>query len=230
MRLFLCLILLIPSAYSHGQTMVYVNSMVNQYAMNDMKSFQTDQLNQINSSTGILAKRELEFPYSIGVEAGVDVSKSDKFSIGGFLNYGLTKGRLGYSDYSGSIEASQKISRYGFGAKLQGAIHKNLCYYLKASLIYNKLELSYAVTISGTSTDSTPIGFHSIGVGVQPGVSWTYFINRLFFQIQAGYELTIQGKTYLDSDSNSYLQDSKHNNISIDWTGLRAGLGVGFKF
>jgi len=222
--------LLLP-AQAIGQTQTYVNAIVGTYAMNDMKKFQDDLINQYQK-IGIDAKRELGFGSSLQLDLGVDkiISEEKSYTIGGFFNYAVTKGQLGYSDYSGETSAVQDLKRYIVGVKGNHGLSYGFGIYVKAGFSYSTLDLSFFTALnSPPSTTSQTDNFHSIGFILEPGMNWTYNIKKFFLRVQAGYEVNHQGKTTKDTDNNAYLIFNNSNEkVILDWSGARFGFGIGY--
>lgn len=213
----------------YSQTSLYLNSVVAQYAMSDLKKFQDDTKKQFESA-GIQAKNELSFPVSLQAELGVDKNMGKENILGGFINYAFTKGKVGYSDYSGETSATQNVSLYGLGIKGGLAMGKGFDVFIKASFNYSQLNLKYVTVITGGGRSETNEDFHSTGIILEPGVSWLYKIEKIFLRVQTGYAINIQGTTWYNKNSNEYLLNDSGSKMILDWSGLRMGLGIGYTF
>jgi len=224
------LALLLPTQTT-GQAQTYVNAIVGTYAMNDMKKFQDDLINQYQK-IGIDAKRELGFGSSLQLDLGVDkiISEDRSYTVGGFFNYAVTKGQIGYSDYSGEISAVQDLKRYIVGVKGNHGLSHGFGIYVKAGFSYSTLDLNFLTTLnSPPSKTSQKNSFHSLGFILEPGLNWTYNIKQFFVRVQAGYEVNHQGKTALDTDNNAYLLFNNSNEkVILDWSGARFAFGIGY--
>jgi hypothetical protein len=231
MKYYILLIGLLFGGSILAQSNIYLGGILGHYAMGDMKKFQDVQLSELFASTGLKTAKELEFPISLQAEVGFDQWLNSNNSLGVFLNYSVTNGRLGYSDYSGGLTSAQNLSRSLIGVKFQGTISDRLGYYLKVGWSYSKLKLDYSQNIIGAGQNNSSVEFHSQGAVIQPGLYKDLFLTKKFyFQIQAGYEINLQGATLLDSDPNAYLIDKTGKKILIDWSGFRLGLLMGLHF
>ena len=136
-----------------SQTKLYLSGVVGQYSMSDLKQFQSDLQTQYNK-LGIAVKNELNFPMSLQAELGFDtpLDQNQSYSIGGFINYGFTKGKIGYSDYSGETTASQELNRFLIGVRLSEKLPRGFHFYVKAGYNYSKLYLDF----NSSYTSSTP--------------------------------------------------------------------------
>lgn len=221
----LTLLLLIASSVQAQN--FYINSVVGQYAMSDLRSIQDDELNQYIQATQVQVKKELSFPLSLQIELGGNYNLDSKNGLGVFFNYGLTKGQLGYKDFSGEVLSTQSVWRYSMGVKYFRILTKHFSLYSKFSYVRSDLNLSNQVTALGAILSSTKIDFYSKGYSIEPGFAVSYTLwKRISAQLVGGYEFNFQGKTFWNDDSNYYLLTGSGNKATIDWSGYRIGLGI----
>jgi hypothetical protein len=208
---------------------LYFGFQLGSYNMKDMKSIQADVLAQYISVTNVSVAKELEFPASLQAEGGIDFKLDEKNTLGGFFNYAITKGRIGYSDYSGSLSFGQDLSRYLFGIKYQLFLKKYLALQSKLGFNHSNLNITSGTFVTGTTGTTTAENFYSNGVSVIPGVSLYHHFSRVSFQLELGYEMNFQSKTYYGKDSRAYLLVNTQSNEKayIDWSGFRSGLLIG---
>lgn len=219
--------LLLPSL-SFGQTTAYVRATPGNYWMNDMKEnqeeFKTDLLD-----SEIPAKTTSSFPVSLQGEAGVDFTIYDrllrKYQLGGFLNYTVTRGRISYADYSGSLNVTHHLKRTAIGVKGIWGIRDNLAIYTKAAWCFSRLEIQYVISLQGVQANDETYEFTASGIALEPGIQWTKTFERLTFMVHGGYELNLNGKTMYGEES--YMIDSVGQPVFVDWSGFRLGIGVG---
>lgn len=229
-KLILSIALLLMTITSMAQIGFGYRFGIGNYKMSEMSSF----LNVIQS--GI----KLDYPVPISVTDNFpnhytnngEVTYSVKNSDYGInVTYLSTGGRLAYSDYSGAIAYNLNANAYRIGA-----LYRN--YFFQTNQGHeNNLslfaEISPAVTFNNITSDGyyeTQSGRKEIdkkhiveskstGFSITPyvGVQWN-FIKSLGANLGVGYNAEIPGKS-------SEMRDSK-----IDWTGLRVGLGLSYKF
>jgi hypothetical protein len=227
MRVFLLFFLFSPIV-AVSQFKFYMHGIVGQYSMKDMKQIQSE-FEAGYESSGIPAKSVTEFPMSLQVEIGADKEiPENNLAIGGFLNYGFTKGRVDYQDYSGQTYANQNVSRIVLGGKAAKLLPYGFSLYGKIGLNYSMLNMSFVTKINGVGSDEESIDFYSIGLNLEPGGSWTYMSGKFGFSVLAGYEVNIQGKTMLKEDTDAYLQTAEGDKALINWSGMRMALSVSF--
>ncbi|MGC3945726.1 MAG: hypothetical protein QM762_14595 [Chryseolinea sp.] len=229
LRLLLLAVFFVSSLTLIAQGSLFVEATVGQYSMQTLKQLQTEMQKQFVDG-GIEMKTVTEFPISLQVDAGYLKELSDKYDFGGYLNYAMTKGRIHYADYSGETYADQNVSRVVLGAKGISRLRNRFALYGKLGVNYSMLGMEFVADIYGVGKDDEMHRFHSLGVNIEPGVLWTYNRGMFSFDIHAGYELNAQGKTFSDGGSGSYLQTQEGGNVNINWTGVRAGVGVNYHF
>lgn len=224
----LILILTFLPALCFGQYKIYVNGIVGQYSMKDIKIFQAE-LNDDLTSSGVPTKIVSEFPASVQLDVGLDKIYESGFSLGGYLNYTFTKGRMHYRDYSGEVYSDQNVSRIVIGAKASKLLQYGFEFYGKVGINYSTLDLEFVSTINNQGYDADELAFYSTGINMEPGISWTYSYKRLLFSIQTSYEINIQGKTIFKEDEDAYLLNKEGSKVIVNWTGLRSGIGIGIR-
>lgn len=218
------------TGWSQGK--VFVAGTVGQYSMGMMKELQEEIQQEIEDENGnIILKPVSEFPVSLQIDAGYMVRVNDNVFAGGFANYAYTKGRLHYSDYSGETYIDLDVHRILAGAEWERELSHRFSFYAKLGFNYSMLRIVSYTGISNVGSSKESIDFQSFGGSTECGFGWTYtFLERFGLGIRAGYELNLQGKTYLKSDEEAYLQNKDGDPVRINWTGARAGLNLTYSF
>jgi hypothetical protein len=217
-------VLLIPMT-ARTQPRVYLSGVAGTYLMSDMKAFQK----QLHESADFLPLKIVSsFPASFQGEAGLVYGLDEgKKTIGGYVNYAYTRGRMHYADYSGSATYDLDLMRIGFGVRGTQRIIKHLSAYAKLGLCVTLLDINSEIVVGDNPADEDNESFHALGVAVEPGLQWEYPYKRFSFYVNGGFEINLNGKTMYDGDS--HLIDSDNNPVKIDWTGVRLGVGVMFR-
>ncbi len=221
--------LLFVSTFSFAQTKLYVSATVGNYSMKDNKDLQEEMLNQLPEN--IAYKIVDEFPVSLQADLGIDIDlKPNDITLGGFLNYAMTHGRIDYRDYSGRFTIDQNVERFVIGAKGMKHLGAGFWAYAKAGLVFSSLKIKFSQEIYdfNINPNDEEYDFDAKGILVEPGFRWEHTINRFVFFGQAGYELNINGKTNYSDDT--YLQDEDGDAVYMNWSGARLGIGIGFRF
>jgi hypothetical protein len=224
--LYLALIIL-PRILS-AQTHVYVNPVMGTYLMKDLKLLQKE-LNDDYNEQGIQAKTVLSFPISLQIDGGFDIALSEKVSLGGFVNYAKTSGKVHYADYSGETYAMQQLSRVSVGAKVIRSLGRHFDFYGKLGVNFNTLHLDFFIQLENSPPDQNNYVFKALGISAEPGFRYIYPIGRFTFYSNLGIEVNVQGKTVLKDNKDAYLQLQDGGPVNIDWTGIRFGLGLAYK-
>jgi hypothetical protein len=211
-----------------AQSKFYIEGIVGTYSMKGMKEFQNELNNDIVSS-GFHTKVLADFPMSMQVTAGFDKILGDKYAIGGYLNYAFTKGHIHYGDYSGELYTDQNVSRILLGCRAATILAGGFEAYGKVGFNYTMLDLDFVTNIYGGPSQRDVLEFYSTGINIEPGISWTYSYKKLLLSLQAGYEISLQGKTIFKENNEAHLLNDAGGKVIINWSGMRLGLGLAYK-
>lgn len=215
------------------------------YRMGDMK----DMLNETEKafkSLGLDGRIINNFPgyFNQTIQAGYSI-KEHHFG----LEYGLmsTGGKVGYSDYSGSMndEINAKANKLGLFYKYHfynQKVGKNwLSFFATVSpgVIFSEMEMIEDIHIllpsmTGLNVDKNEKArFEATSFYVEPqlGISFR-FLNYFSAQLSAGYDIGInrnlKGKSGIISDEwgNQFNVSGVELNSKMDWSGFRANAGI----
>ncbi len=199
-----------------------------QYAMSDMRATQDKLIADYTTSFGVPMKNRVNFPITMQAEFGADFrpKNSSKNTVGIFINYAITKGQLGYSDFSGEVESLQDLSRIALGGKYSLIISPHFSFYGKASYVKSKLSFDEHLTLSGSVVSSNYKAFNSDGFSLEPGMQYAYNISQFAVKLSGGYELNFQGTSWLNGSNQYYLLKPGGGKAIIDWSGFRVGVTI----
>lgn len=222
---YIFLVFFLPCA-SLAQDRIYIHATAGNYSMRDLKAFQSELLETLNQNT-LPVKIVRTFPVSLQGTVGMDFQRNDT-RIGFFINYALTSGKLHYADYSGYSLADQKLNRLALGFSASQNLGHHFQLYGKVGACLSFLDLNFETSLSGSTLNQKEnYQYKSLGIGLEPGLSWEFPYRRLSFFINVGYEFNFSGKTkYQELDEESYLADKKGNSVLINWSGFRAASGI----
>lgn len=226
---FIFLIVVLP-LFTAAQIQVTLNSGIGTYQMGELKTLQDNFL----KSMPVAAQVTASFPAYWFYELTATNEFKEKFLMGGSLSYGSTGGRVYYSDYSGSLWSDQLASFYSittlFGARrtwLDGKL--SLQGDVRPGITITNLDFS-SNQAAGNAIYYSQNKYHSLNLVVQPTVSLSYRWRSLSFNTFAGYNFNF-AKGELQSHQSYYSQFgilySGGNSTHVDWSGLRAGVGLG---
>ena len=217
-------VLLIPMM-ARTQPRVYLSGVAGTYLMSDMRAFQKE----LHKSAGFLPMKIVSsFPSSLQAEAGLVYSLYEgEKTIGGYVNYAYTRGRMYYADYSGSATNDLDLMRIGLGARVARRITEQLSTYAKLGLSVTMLDINFETVLGDNAVEEGNESFYAYGATFEPGLQWEYPYKRFAFYINGGFEINLNGKTMYDAES--YLIDSNNDPVKVDWTGVRLGVGLMFR-
>jgi hypothetical protein len=207
-----------------GQPKIYVSVVAGTYLMSDMKDFQKQ-----HASMGLLPLKIVSsFPPSLQAEAGFAYGLYDgEKTIGGYVNYAFTHGRMHYADYSGDLEYNLDLKRVGLGFRGTHRIAKGLSIYAKLGFSVTTLDLNGQTLLANGALSEDSETFDAYGLTFEPGLQWEYPYKRFTFYVNGGFEVSANGKTMYDDEA--YLVDNSEDPVKIDWTGARLGVGIMFR-
>ncbi|HEV8539022.1 MAG TPA: hypothetical protein VGR15_08915, partial [Bacteroidota bacterium] len=184
---------------------------------------------------GIPAAITEAYPARVGFQAGflvpVNSTATRDILIGGFLDYSSTGGRVHYADYSGEVRNDHILSAYSIGTTLSGRIRNlkplTLDFGLGARLVISKFKNEFSSTI-GTSTNNLVLDFSSTGVGFEPGIAPSVSIFGANLGATVSYMFYIPTRLNSDQFKDAYLTFNRGGEVTIDWSGPRLGVIVGY--
>jgi hypothetical protein len=209
-----------------AQKSIYMKAVAGNYWMGDMKGF----LDELRKDFVLPTKTVNNFSMSVQGEVGLDykiVNRFlDEYTVGGFLNYAITRGRANYTDYSGSADLYNDLWRIQIGARGLHPINEQFSIYGKVGLCLSSLKIRSAVALHGSGSESDEVSFDAYGFTLEPGIQWRKTVYRkIILMGNFGYELNVNSKTNYDGDS--WLIDTNDDPVRLDWSGFRLGVGVG---
>lgn len=219
------------SSTAMAQNRVFISGTVGKYSMKMMKEFQEEIFNAMQEEDEDLEMKIVaEFPASLQIDIGFMHKIGEEGYAGGYLNYAFTKGRLDYSDYSGQTYLDQNIYRVVLGGELLKAYANGVRVFMKTGLNYSMLNIVSYTTVNGAGSAEDVVKFYSYGLSAEPGIGYEYVFNKMGLGLNVGYEINVQGKTFLKEDNNAYLLNSEGDPIRINWSGVRLGLQATYMF
>jgi hypothetical protein len=202
--------------------------------MSDLKSVLDDLLADI-AYTGVPAKITESYPaywgYQLGVMVPIQNNDDHDLLAGAFFDYASTGGRVHYQDYSGEYRADQiadAVSPGGMGdyrKHVTGRI--DIDFQISARVIFSKFSSSVLLRIDTTGVEQN-LGFHATSVGIEAGIVPSY----TFGALRAGISLSYMGAFAASLESNdfpnAFLINRQGKKMSIDWSGVKIGIVVGY--
>ncbi|HLZ15981.1 MAG TPA: hypothetical protein VKQ08_03030 [Cyclobacteriaceae bacterium] len=209
-----------------AQLTLSVNSGIGTYQMGDLKSYQQSALarwpvkGQVTSS----------FPAYWFFELAAANRMDNHLLLGGTLSFGSTGGRMFYGDYSGSLSSNQLLSFSSWTVclgKWASLLNDKLIVEgdIRPGIVVSRLELKNQ-TVIGATTNNVDVTYQSVNFTVQPTLSVSYRLGPAFLKAFGGYNFNLVQDPLQQRGDGSYLLNGT-GKVRADWSGLRAGLGVG---
>jgi hypothetical protein len=219
-----CALIILLSSYGFAQEVsVMFNMGIGTFRMKTQKELQDDL-----RGSQIPWRPVHKFPPYWTYGGSVSLHTNQRFGTSLSVEFGSTGGTLHYADYSGTARTDQllKYTQVGVGTFFQ--VNKSETWPLfvtaQMSISRTKENISYAITV-GDATDKDSEDFHSLNIGLRPGLMLHRRLNSFLFQANFGLEMQVPGR--LETDGGTSLQQKNGDNVYAQWSGLRAGLGVG---
>lgn len=225
---FYLIVALVQNVYSQQ---INFTTGIASYAMKSMK-YHGENLQE---DFPVDARFVAEFPVYIYYELSV-TQRIRNCYVGGSISYGSTGARINYTDYSGSITADQNVRYFEFGPQFAVLLNPEatVSYFkftLKPAVLFGRYDLVFATRI-GDQFEKEDIGFNSINIALQPGLSYSHRILKKFdLTLHAGYNANLyKGDLIFRENDSLFLKDKKGDKVTLDWSGLRIGMGVNYNF
>ncbi|GGF50759.1 hypothetical protein [Echinicola rosea] len=225
---FVPLLLLFSLSYAQESNTLMFRVGMGTYSMKSQKLFQQDFM---KNSPIPYAKTHTFPPFAtFGSALGFNVSKHA--SIGLWVEYTSTGGRLHYQDYSGHALMDQVLKSFQIGPFMQYRINKSVEWPIYLTLHSSVASISEEMTSEFEIEDnfeSENYKLKGINYGLRPGIIIAHEVKPFIIQFGLGGEIQFHGDMKVVSDNDITFRTSDGNNLASQWDGLRMTLGIGFK-
>ncbi len=206
---------------AQSQVELEINGGYGFYNLNDLKSMQTDALSAIGLPN---IKSTETFPNHFFYSFAANCATGHKSSAGLRFSYHTTGGRNHLADYSGEYKLDMILNGYKIGAeyrhlflskgKLEAGLQCN------GGIIISRLQVNEKFKIADQNITSAGSEMKNTGFFVEPAIRVSYGLFRnLELSFNGGYEFDFTDKLRLDDEK---------TNVSADWSGIRASLGIAY--
>jgi hypothetical protein len=207
---------------------IRAESGIGTFMMNDLKYFQEISIPDLGVNVESLSKFPPFFGYGISIvrnlKSGIGFGiASDYFSTGG-TNY--------YEDYSGSYNL--KILTHAFNIGTVFSIknikrkHLNSYFEIQQGLKLSRLSLSEELIVNDPILSSS-FNLESTSWWIKPAYRVEYkFFDWLSAGAFLGVEINPKSNLHLKGNNDAILMNHDGGKVTINWTGLRAGLHLSF--
>lgn len=211
---------------STAQTKLYAEIGYGGYDMPGMIDFQNGLKDQIP----VNARTVEEYPDFMNLSLYSRITLDSVFSIGPFIRYQSTGGRVSYKDFSGSITLDNNISAFALGATSEMILQRKKMSYLalnlNAGVFFTQDKFEYK-TLIYDEQESTSLVFNSTNFFLEPGVNYNLqLIHPLNIFVAAGYCIDIGANLSPSGNRRAILANSEGQNVKSSWTGYRFGVGL----
>ena len=198
------------------------------YSMRSLSDYQEYVLKESNLPAEIVT----QFPGYINHKLifGFPIhSKINKIYFG----YLTTAGRISLTDYSGKWLFDQKLNGFQIGSKVDLPIKQlkdfELTGYLDFGFTTTFMELYQYLNI-GDQEDEESFTFIGYGINIQPGLQIKFIRPQYSVGAFLGYEQDFAKPFFEKGNPDAKLGTSSQNLAKPDWSGLRTGLEIYYKF
>jgi hypothetical protein len=187
------------------------------YGFYSLSNLKTEQLNFSKQINGLPVKAVVHFPDYINHSASIGLYM-DKNNIFGFnVSYLTTGGRNHLSDYSGEYKLDMILNGYQVGIESEHIINMenkfDMNLNFKMGLIKSNLDISEYLIIYGLDSNTSTDHYSETNFFLEPNLNVSYHISKgIAVKVGVGYN----------------LNTSSFNGALIDWSGLRARIGISY--
>ena len=150
-----------------------------------------------------------------------------------YIGYLTTAGRISLTDYSGKWLFDQTLNGFQIGSKVSYPFKQfndfELTGYLDFGITTTFLKLYQYLNIADEKFEES-YTFIGYGVNFQPGLQLSFVRPKYSFGAFWGYEQDFAKPFYEKGSPDSKLGTSAQNLVKPDWSGLRTGLEIFYKF
>lgn len=209
---------------------IVVTTGIATYSMEDFKEIQ----NEFITNSGLKVQPVASFPPFLDFHSELGYSINENYTGGIRLSYTSTGGRVDYQDYSGLIRFDQLVNCIGVGTYINIRINASdqlpFSFNLATSWLRSNASFESQIKI-GDIQQTEKFELFSNSLSITPSVNVKYsFKSKIFLMAYLGYELNVPGKVSLVENPDLQLINNQGDPLYIQWSGIRAGVGVGIRF
>jgi hypothetical protein len=207
---------------------IRTESAIGTFMMNDLKNFQEISIPDLGVNVESLSKFPPYFGYGISIvhnlKSGIGFGiTSDYFSTGG-TNY--------YEDYSGSYKLKILTHAYNIGTvftiKNLKRNHLNSFFEIQQGLKFSGLSMSEELIVNNPILSSS-FNLVSTSWWIKPAFRVEYkFFDFLSAGAFLGVEINPKSNLHVKGNKDAILRNFEGEKVTINWSGLRAGLHLSF--
>lgn len=227
-----CFIFLLISDVSSQGVNISLETGIGTYSMADLKSFMTASTSENPLEPVMVSYFPPYLFFSPSLSFGIK-----NHNIGTRYTLMSTGARSSIKDYSGEYRFDGTVVGNGFSLFDEIYVYRTPMFGLLVKLdiggVYSKLKLQEFFQLTDVEQVNEDYRFYSINLYTLPGLKFSYnFYDSFSLFASAGYHIDIlRSPLYLEESSrNMYLVGDRARKIKANWDGIRAGLGVSYRF
>lgn len=218
MRLLIIISLVLPfGALQAQKTSLGMEGYVGSFDMSSLKQYQA-----VSENYYIPFKTVQDFPVRPGIRIIGSMDVVEQYTTGILCGFISTGSRLAYSDFTGQAYRDAIVNGLQLGSYNRYTVfnYKKLSLSLRMNFgaVFSNIKIDRRVLLTQTGYETREISYwKSVNFYSEIGVEGGYTIDRFFFKAFTSYEF----------DASGAVKDQK---LEVNWSGLRAGIGVDYKF
>ncbi len=229
-NIILLLVISLPG-YCFSQLHVSFSTGLAGFNMKEMKEHQSELKAQFPTDVRVVEAFPAFWFYELSLKGEI----TNQVRIGGAIGFTSTGGRMSYRDYSGEIECNQMTTALIAAIQSEVILNPNaklpISLTCKTGADFSRYNLDISVDVNNTK-DADNIKLNSINLFIEPGITaCKRIVGKLSGTLNAGYNInTFKGRQKLVNNNDLFLLDSSGNEIRLNWSGFRLGVGLSVTF
>lgn len=231
MKNIILFVVIIFPGYCFSQAHVSFSTGLAGFNMQEMKKHQSELQAQFPTDVKIMES----FPAFLFYELSVTGKVRDRWRIGGAIGFTSTGGRMHYRDYSGEIECNQFTTAWMIAIQSELLLNPKgklpLYFTGKIGAVFGRYDLDLFSEVNNVP-NSESLEFRSCNIFIEPGLMMSKcIVGILSAHLTAGYNVNMyKGSQKLTDNTDLFLQDNSGNEVRLDWSGFRLGVGLSIVF
>lgn len=231
MKIAVVFLLTIFPGYCFSQLHASFSTGIAGFDMKDMKKHQLEIKAQFPTDVRIVES----FPAYWFYKGSLSGEITNALRLGGAVGLTSTGGRLSYRDYSGEIECDQSTTAWMAAVQSELLLNPDgklpISFAFETGAAFGRYNVDIAVELNNTR-ESEAISFRSTNIFVEPGMrAYKSIAGPLSASLNAAYHFTLfKSRQSLAENSELFLLDDSGNQVRLDWSGVRIGIGLSLSF
>jgi hypothetical protein len=234
-KIYSLLVIILFCSESHSKNFsVRYETGIGQYNLKEIRDIQTNLRAMVSD---LDVKSVVRFPSTLyyGIEAEYLFNKTH--ALGVHLFYNTTAGRNHLADYSGEYKLDILLSSYAAGIDYRYTFSNlgkfSMSAFLGVGMRFSTFKIKEDLTVYRETISHSDDIAHGTNFYTFPAIEISYpLLSKLDLKLKVGYEIDFRSKYVSTNDAGE--QQTLHYNgdkpLNIDYSGLRMGVGISYKF